>query len=292
MNRKLIVNIIEKKLESILSIEASRGIHDKELLRFLFKYEVMLNGLLLEIPIEEFDGSIGVMKDNDEKCKVIDKNKYDLIINNIQKIIIELFQKINIKILLEYKGCYEKLKINQLSDNIYELVASIKVNITDIEIFSNNVIKNNEMFILKDGLSNKYYAGENSKYIWDYKKTKVKTFIDLDELALDIIRNNFTNIKLIKYTIKDIENALNEEADKEIVNKINLDIKDIDWFNSFDYSYWMNMAHISAQNNWLTGKEKGFLMQMGKYKKDAREPSSKQINWLKKIYEKYNNLNT
>jgi hypothetical protein len=82
-----------------------------------------------------------------------------------------------------------------------------------------------------------------------------------------------------------MEYALNEEADREIEDMKNFDSKDIGWFNSFDYSYWMNMAHVSAKNDWLTGKEREFLMQMGKYKKNERKPSYKQIKWLKKIYE-------
>jgi hypothetical protein len=139
MDKKLIVNIIEKKLESIFSIEASSGIRDKELLKFLFKHKVMSSGLSLEIPIEEFDGSFGIRKDDGKKYEVIDKNKYDLVINNIQTIIIELFQKRDYKIVLEHRECYGKLKINQLSDNISELIVSIKFNITDIEIFLNSV---------------------------------------------------------------------------------------------------------------------------------------------------------
>jgi len=85
--------------------------------------------------------------------------------------------------------------------------------------------------------------------------------------------------------------AFNKEEDKKMENVINMNQKDIDWFNSFEYSYWMELAHIAAKNDWLISKERGFLMQMGKYKQNEKEPSYKQIKWLKKIHDEYNKLN-
>jgi len=290
MDKKLLVNIIENKLESILLEEKSKGINDNILLKYLLKYKIKSNGLLLEIPIEEFDGGICETDNDNTKCKILDKNKYEFVISNIQIIIIEVFQKLNYKIKVNYIGCYDKIKTKYISDNLSEKIVNIKFGITEIEIFPSINYKN-DMFILKDSLNPRYYAGDYCQYMWNYNETEAKKIKDLDELAISIIKNNFTNIKLIKYTTDDIINAFNKEEDKKMENILYLDPKDLEWFNSFEYSYWMKMAHISAQNDWLTGKERGFLMAMGEYKQNERNPSYKQIKWLKKIYEKYSNMN-
>jgi len=290
MNKKLITDIIEEKLKSILIKEASRGINNENLLKYLFINIIKLYGLLLGIPIDEFDGGIGEMENDNTKCKILDKKKYEDVKINIQKIIIELFQKRNSKIMVDCKGCHERIKINQLTDILSEKIVYIKFSVIEIEIFP-SINYQNDMFILKDSVNGQYYVGDDRRFKWNYKKTEAKIFKDLDELAKLIINNNFTNIKLIKYSIDDIISALNEEEDRKIENELNRNPQDIEWFNSFEYSHWMEMAHISAHNNWLTGKENKFLMEMGKYKKDNREPYPKQINWLKKINEKYNNLN-
>jgi hypothetical protein len=289
MDKKLLEDIIENKFESILSEEKSRGINDKILLKYLLKYKIKSDGLLLEIPIEEFDGGVCETENDNKKYKILDKNKYEFVISNIQIIMIEMFQKLNYKINVNYIGYDDKIKANKLSNNLSEKIVNIKFDITEIEIFP-SINNKNDMFILKDSLSARYYAGDYCQYMWNYNETEAKKFIDLDELAISIIDNNFTNIKLIKYTTDDIINAFNKEEDKKMENIINLSPKDLEWFNSFEYSYWMNMAHISAQNDWLTSKERGFLMTMGKYKQDKRNPSYKQIEWLKKIYKEYINL--
>lgn len=288
MEKQRVLRIISEKFETILSTEASRGIHDGILLKILFKHQIRLNGLLLGIPLEEFNGSI---EDAYKKCKIIDNKKYNSVIDSIKTIIIELFQKMNYKIIINYGGYKENIIVRKLSDKITEKIININFIIPEIEIYPNNISQNDDMFILKESLSNRYFAGENSDYVWDYKKIRAKIYKDLDEMAISIISHNFTDLKLIKYTVDDIEEAFNEETDKEMENIINLNPNDIEWFNSIEYSHWMNMAHISAQNDWLTSKARGFLMQMGKYKQEKREPSYKQIRWLKKICDEYNTLN-
>ena len=290
MNKELVAVIIENKLESIMKEEASRGINDENLLKYLFINKVKLYGLLLGIPIYVFNGGIGEMENDNTKCKILDKKKYEDVTSNIQKIIIELFQKLNIKIVVDYKGCHDRIKIDQWTDKLSEKIVYIVFGVNEIEIFT-SINYQNDIFILKDSVNGQYYVGDDRQFKWNYKETEAKIFKDLDELAKSIINNNFTNIKLIKYSIDKLKNAFNKEEDGKIEDEINRNPQDIDWFNSFEYSHWMEMAHISAQNDWLTGIERGFLMQMGKYKKDNREPSYKQINWLKKINEQYDNLN-
>jgi hypothetical protein len=74
-------------------------------------------------------------------------------------------------------------------------------------------------------------------------------------------------------------------------NKMENYDEEFEWFNSFEYLFWENIAEDSIKNNMLDKIETEFLMKMGKMRKYNRRPSYKQIMFLKNIYEKYNKKN-
>lgn len=265
-----------------MSNEVSRENKNSELLKYLLKYNVLHNDFILEIPVDELINCI--KKVNDDKIKIINIEKFKLIIENIREIIIEIFRKMDFEIIIEYIGYINKIILNKLNDKII----NIKYKISEI-IISNIEIKDN-IYILKDSLSDRYYSGINKKYIWDYKKINAEKINNLDYLAKIIVENNFTNIKLINYSINEIGKEYEKEENRNIENSLLFNQKDIDWYNSFEYSHWKNMAHNSAINNWLKGEERSFLMNMGKYKQDKKTPTPKQLIKLKNIYKEYKKL--
>ena len=206
MNYKEIKTIFNQNLGLILMEYKSRGIDDTNILKLLLKYNLNYYGLNLKLPYEIFSDIITI---ENEKYKLNDKTLLMEKINEIITILSEEFNKMDIMCDLKLK---DLSKIIRYEGNFKYIIVIFNIFINDIKTNE----ENNLSYIIQDNKNNSYYSGSNKKSIWIsvYNDYEAKIFNNIVELAELLFNNNFTNIKLIKFIIR-------ETKTKEIItNKL------------------------------------------------------------------------
>jgi very-short-patch-repair endonuclease len=87
-------------------------------------------------------------------------------------------------------------------------------------------------------------------------------------------------------------------TEKELIDKQSSTNKEVsnndsallDWFINMEAETWFNISHIAKDKNLLSPMERNFAYSMGKYLKSKWNPSIKQLNYARKIYEKINKI--
>lgn len=102
------------------------------------------------------------------------------------------------------------------------------------------------------------------------------------EIKFEELNQSAKNISIPKPLVEEPSSSLDETSKTDSLSKLSL----IDWFNNIDGEIWFNFSRIGKEKDLLSPLERNFAFNMGRYKKRNWNPTEKQLNFAKKIFDK------
>lgn len=159
--------------------------------------------------------------------------------------------------------------VETLNDLGYEILGSVK---QQEEVLYENVSTDNSLRNTED----------KKRFFENVINAPIKE--EYDKLEENLSKPNVLNIQTDK------ESQSTEKLSNSNTINSNEKISLNDWFINTDADTWFNFSRIGKERDYLGPMERNFAFNMGKFRKHKWNPSDKQLNFAKKIFDKINSL--